>query len=127
VEQTEADLAAGSWRVICGARESGTVGIYHTSGEVKAGLIEEIVHRVDPGRLVFEAPLKAQQAWLVEKFGSDVNLGNIPTTDVIALETIRLGLRADTMGHHFDVEAFNAARTAKQPAPAASEGGGRTR
>ena len=127
VEQTEADLAAGSWRVICEARESGTVGIYHTSGEVKAGLIEEIVHRVDPGRLVFEAPLKAQQAWLVGKFGSNVNLGNIPTTDVIALETIRLGLRADTMGHHFDVEAFNATRTAKQPAPAVSEAGGRTR
>ena len=123
VEQTEADLAAGSWRVICEARESGTVGIYHTSGEVKAGLIEEIVHRVDPGRLVFEAPLKAQQAWLVQKFGSNVNLGNIPTTDVIALETIRVGLRADTMAHHFDVEGFNAARTAKQPAPGASEAG----
>jgi phosphosulfolactate synthase len=127
VEQTEADLAAGSWRVICEARESGTVGIYHTSGEVKAGLIEEIVHRVDPGRLVFEAPLKAQQAWLVQKFGSNVNLGNIPTTDVIALETIRVGLRADTMPHHFDVEAFNAARTAKQPGPGASEAGGRSR
>jgi phosphosulfolactate synthase len=126
VEQTEADLAAGSWRVICEARESGTVGIYHTSGEVKAGLIEEIVHRVDPGRLVFESPLKAQQAWLVQKFGSNVNLGNIPTTDVIALETIRVGLRADTMGHHFDVEAFNAPRMAK-PEPAASEGGGRNR
>jgi phosphosulfolactate synthase len=123
VEQTEADLAAGSWRVICEARESGTVGIYHTSGEVKAGLIEEIVHRVDPGRLVFEAPLKAQQAWLVQKFGSNVNLGNIPTTDVIALETIRHGLRADTMPFHFDVEAFNAARTAKPAEPAASEGG----
>jgi phosphosulfolactate synthase len=126
VEQTEADLSAGSWRVICEARESGTVGIYHTSGEVKAGLIEEIVHRVDPGRLVFEAPLKAQQAWLVQKFGSNVNLGNIPTTDVIALETIRHGLRADTMGHHFDVEGFNAARAAK-PAEPASEVGGRKR
>jgi phosphosulfolactate synthase len=90
---------------------------------VKAGLIEEIVHRVDPGRLVFEAPQKAQQAWLVQKFGSNVNLGNIPTTDVIALETIRHGLRADTMGHHFDVEAFNAARTAKPAEPAASEAG----
>ena len=126
VEQTEADLAAGSWRVICEARESGTVGIYHTSGEVKAGLIEEIVHRVEPGRLVFEAPLKAQQAWLVQKFGSNVNLGNIPTTDVIALETIRSGLRADTMGHHFEVEGFNAARAAK-PAEPASEVGGRKR
>jgi len=127
VEQTEADLAAGSWRVICEARESGTVGIYHTSGEVKAGLIEEIVHRVDPGRLVFESPLKSQQAWLVQKFGSNVNLGNIPTTDVIALETIRHGLRADTMAHHFDVEGFNAARTAKVAEPAASEAGLRKR
>ena len=124
VEQTEADLSAGSWRVICEARESGTVGIYHTSGEVKAGLIEELVHKVDPSRLLFEAPMKAQQAWLVQKFGSNVNLGNIATTDVIALETIRSGLRADTMGHHFDVEGFNAARVAK-PAEPASEMGGR--
>ena len=124
VEQTEADLSAGSWRVICEARESGTVGIYHTSGEVKAGLIEELVHKVDPSRLLFEAPMKAQQAWLVQKFGSNVNLGNISTTDVIALETIRSGLRADTMGHHFDVEGFNAARAAK-PAEPASEMGGR--
>ena len=219
VEQTEADLAAGSWRVICEARESGTVGIYHTSGEVKAGLIEEIVHRVDPGRLVFEAvyaqgkldeykrwlgelgmthveisdgvidlprerkleliadfardfvvlsevgskdsdvvyapyqwvawikeerdagawkvitegreggtagifrkdgdmrtglideiaheiaisdlifeaPTKSSQAWFVKHFGPNVNLGNIPPDEVIPLETLRLGLRGDTL------------------------------
>ena len=122
VEQTEADLAAGSWRVVCEARESGTVGIYHTTGEVKAGLIEEITHRVDPSRLIFEAPLKGQQAWLVQKYGSNVNLGNIPTTDVIALETIRLGLRADTMGDLFDLEAWNAPRTAAKPVHATTEG-----
>jgi phosphosulfolactate synthase len=123
VQQVEGDLEAGSWRVICEARESGTVGIYHSNGEVKAGLIEEIVDRVDPSRLLFEAPQKPQQAWLVQKFGSNVNLGNIPTTDVIALETIRLGLRADTMAHHFDVESWNASRTSEPAAPPAAGGG----
>ena len=110
VEMVEADLAAGSWRVICEARESGTVGIYHSNGEVKAGLIEEIVARVDVSRLLFEAPQKAQQAWLVQKFGPNVNLGNIPTSDVIALETVRVGLRADTMADLFDVAGWNARR-----------------
>jgi len=110
VEMVEADLAAGSWRVICEARESGTVGIYHSNGEVKAGLIEEIVARVDVSRLLFEAPQKAQQAWLVQKFGPNVNLGNIPSSDVIALETVRVGLRADTMADLFDVASWNARR-----------------
>lgn len=119
VQQVEADLEAGSWRVICEARESGTVGIYHSNGEVKAGLIEEIVARVDPDRLLFEAPQKAQQTWLVQKFGSNVNLGNIPTTDVIALETIRLGLRADTMSHLFEVESWNATHGTPATGPAA--------
>jgi phosphosulfolactate synthase len=128
VEQTQADLAAGSWKVICEARESGTVGIYHSNGEVKAGLIEELVAKVDPGRLVFEAPLKSQQAWLVQKFGSNVNLGNIPTTDVIALETIRVGLRADTMAALFDVEGWNARRQHPAPPGLTEVGGhGRTR
>ena len=129
VEQSEADLAAGSWRVICEARESGTVGIYHSNGEVKAGLIEELVASVEPSRLLFEAPRKSQQTWLVQQFGSNVNLGNIPTTDVIALETLRVGLRADTMGHLFDVEGFNARRTGRAAAPSVTEGGrqGRSR
>jgi phosphosulfolactate synthase len=116
VQQVQADLEAGSWRVICEARESGTVGIYHSNGEVKAGLIEELVAHVDVDRLCFEAPQKTQQAWLVQKVGSNANLGNIPTGDVIALETIRLGLRADTMGHLFDVESWNKSH---RPAPAA--------
>jgi phosphosulfolactate synthase len=129
VEQTQADIAAGSWRVICEARESGTVGIYHSTGEVKAGLIEELVAKVEPSRLLFEAPQKAQQAWLVQKFGSNVNLGNIPTTDVIALETIRVGLRADTMADLFDIAGWNAAR-AEDPTKPITEmvgGHGRTR
>jgi phosphosulfolactate synthase len=127
VEQTEADLAAGSWRVICEARESGTVGIYHSNGEVKAGLIEELVAKVDPTRLLFEAPQKEQQSWLVHTFGSNVNLGNIPTTEVIALETIRVGLRADTMGHIFDVEGWNAKRATPTPTTRTEMGGGQGR
>ena len=126
VEQVESDLAAGSWRVICEARESGTVGIYHSDGEVKAGLIEEIVARVEVSRLLFEAPQKAQQSWLVQKFGSNVNLGNIPTSDVIALETVRVGLRADTMSAHFDVAGWNARHTEPTPTPHTGAGARRS-
>jgi phosphosulfolactate synthase len=127
IEQIQADLAAGSWRVVCEARESGTVGLYHTTGEVKAGLIEEITVHVDPARLIFEAPLRSQQAWQVQKFGSNVNLGNISTGDVIGLETIRLGLRADTMPDLFDVAAFNASRAPAPVAPTMVEAAGRGR
>ncbi len=97
----------GAWKVICEARESGTVGLFHTNGEVKSGLVDEIVNKVDPARLLFEAPQKAQQVWFIRKFGSDVNLGNIPTSEVIALETLRLGLRGDTMADFHDVKAWN--------------------
>ena len=126
VEQVESDLAAGSWRVICEARESGTVGIYHSNGEVKAGLIEEIVARVEVSRLLFEAPQKAQQTWLVQKFGSNVNLGNIPTSDVIALETVRVGLRADTMSALFDVAGWNGRHTEPTPTPHTGAGARRS-
>jgi len=126
VEQVEADLAAGSWRVICEARESGTVGIYHSNGEVKAGLIEEIVARVEVSRLLFEAPQKAQQTWLVQKFGSNVNLGNIPSSDVIALETVRVGLRADTMSTLFDVAGWNGRHTEPTPTPHTGAGARRS-
>ena len=79
--------------MICEGRKSGTVGIFHTDGEVKSGIVDEIVNKIDPSRLLFEAPQKAQQVWFIQKFGSDVNLGNIASHDVIALETLRLGLR----------------------------------
>jgi len=107
VESILAELDAGAWKVICEARESGTVGLFHTNGEVKSGLVDEIVNKVDPARLMFEAPQKAQQVWFIRKFGSDVNLGNIPTSEVIALETLRLGLRGDTMADFHDVKAWN--------------------
>jgi phosphosulfolactate synthase len=96
VEQIEAELRAGAWKVITEARESGTAGIFRADGEVRMGLIDEIAHAVDPERLVFEAPRREQQVWFLRRFGSEVNLGNIAPRDVLSLETLRLGLRADT-------------------------------
>jgi len=97
VEQIESDLAAGAWKVIAEARESGTAGIYRASGEVRTGLIEEIAHAVEPERLIFEAPRREQQVWLLKRFGTECNLGNIAPGDVLSLETLRLGLRSDTV------------------------------
>jgi phosphosulfolactate synthase len=97
VEMIEAELRAGAWKVITEARETGTAGIFRGDGEVRMGLIDEIVHAIDPNRLLFEAPQKAQQVWFIRKFGPNVNLGNIPPDEVIPLETLRLGLRADTL------------------------------
>lgn len=96
VELIEAELAAGAWKVIAEARETGTAGIYRADGEVRMGLIDEIVHAVAPERMLFEAPQKEQQVWFVKRFGSEVNLGNIAPACVLSLETLRLGLRSDT-------------------------------
>ena len=96
VEQIASELAAGAWKVIAEARESGNAGIFRGDGEVRMGLIDEIAHEVDPARMVFEAPRKEQQVWFIERFGPEVNLGNIPPADVLSLETLRLGLRSDT-------------------------------
>lgn len=97
VEWIKEEQAAGAWKVITEARESGTAGIFRTSGEVRSGLIDEIAHEIDISTLLFEAPQKAQQAWFIKHFGPDVNLGNIPPDEVIPLETLRRGLRSDTM------------------------------
>jgi phosphosulfolactate synthase len=97
VEDIQAELEAGAWKVIAEARESGTAGIFRADGEVRMGLIDEIAHAVDPTRLLFEAPRKDQQVWFIERFGCEVNLGNIAPDDVLSLETLRLGLRSDTM------------------------------
>ena len=97
VEQIQRDLDAGAWKVIAEARKSGTAGIYRASGEVRTGLIDEIAHAVDPDRLIFEAPQRAQQVWLLKRFGSECNLGNIAPNDVLSLETLRLGLRSETV------------------------------
>jgi phosphosulfolactate synthase len=98
VEQIQQELDAGAWKVIAEARESGTAGIYRPDGEVRMGLIDEIAHAVSPERILFEAPRKDQQVWFVRRFGPNVNLGNIAPRDVLSLETIRLGLRSDTVG-----------------------------
>ncbi len=96
VELIQTELAAGAWKVIAEARESGNVGIARHDGEVRMGLIDEIAHAVDPSKVLFEAPRKDQQVWFVRRFGANVNLGNIAPDDVLSLETIRLGLRSDT-------------------------------
>ncbi len=97
VEQIERDLDAGAWKVIAEARESGTAGIFRANGEVRTGLIDEIVHSIDPDKLIFDAPLQKQQVWLLKRFGTECNLGNIAPADVLSLETLRLGLRSDTV------------------------------
>ncbi|MDG2306329.1 MAG: phosphosulfolactate synthase [Candidatus Binatia bacterium] len=113
VELIQSDQDAGAWKVICEARESGTVGLYFGSGEARAGLIDEIVAKVDPADLIFESPQKTQQVYMVQKLGSEVNLGNIASNEVIALETLRLGLRGDTMADFHDVEIWNKRRNAE--------------
>jgi phosphosulfolactate synthase len=99
VEQIQAELGAGAWKVIAEARESGNVGIFRHDGEVRMGLIDEIVHAIEPDKLLFEAPRKEQQVWFVRRFGTEVNLGNIAPDEVLSLETIRLGLRSDTVAY----------------------------
>jgi phosphosulfolactate synthase len=96
VEEIEAELVAGAWKVVAEARESGTAGIYRPDGEVRMGLIDEIAHAIDPDLMIFEAPRKQQQAFFLHRFGSNCNLGNIAPGDVLSLETLRLGLRSDT-------------------------------
>ena len=98
VEQMHAELAAGAWKVIAEGREAGTAGIFRPSGEVREGLIGEIVHEIAPDQIMFDAPRKDQQVWFVRRFGAEVNLSNVPVGEVLALETLRLGLRSDTLG-----------------------------
>jgi phosphosulfolactate synthase len=97
VEWIKEELEAGAWKVITEGREGGTAGIYRPTGEMRTGLVDEIVHEISVGDLIFEAPTKASQAWFVKQLGPNVNLGNIPPEEVIPLETLRLGLRGDTL------------------------------
>ena len=97
VEWINEELAAGAWKVITEGREGGTAGIFRSDGDMRTGLIDEIAHEVSVDDVLFEAPTKASQAWFVKHFGPNVNLGNIPPDEVIALETLRLGLRGDTL------------------------------
>ncbi len=91
------ELDAGAWKVIAEAREGGSAGIFDSAGGMRTELIGEIAEAIGIEQIVFEAPTKASQAWFVKQFGPTVNLGNIPPDEVIPLETLRLGLRGDTL------------------------------
>jgi phosphosulfolactate synthase len=97
VQWIKEELDAGAVKVITEAREGGTAGIFRRDGDMRTGLLEEIAHEISVGDLIFEAPTKSSQAWFVKNFGPNVNLGNIPPDEVIPLETLRLGLRGDTL------------------------------
>ena len=96
IELMKEEIEAGAWKVIAEAREGGNVGIYRSSGEVRSGLIDEILTQIPGERIIFEAPKKAQQVWFIKLLGQNVNLGNIAPVEVLPLETLRLGLRGDT-------------------------------
>ncbi|MEU8246287.1 phosphosulfolactate synthase [Nonomuraea sp. NPDC048916] len=93
-----ADLEAGAHWVVTEGRESGTVGLYDPAGEVRTEIVDVVVSAVGLEAVLFEAPRRAQQAWLIRRYGANVNLGNIPPADALAVETLRLGLRSDTIG-----------------------------
>jgi phosphosulfolactate synthase len=97
IDSIKRELEAGAWKVITEGRESGTVGIYRPSGDVKDGLLEEIREAFDTSQILFEAPIKKQQAWFIKQFGTNVNLGNIAPEEVISVETLRVGVRGDTL------------------------------
>ena len=96
IELMRAELEAGATYVIAEAREAGNVGIYRGSGEVREGLVQEILTQIPAERIIWEAPQKAQQVYFLELLGQNVNLGNIAPNDIIPLEATRIGLRGDT-------------------------------
>ena len=102
IELMKAELASGSTYVIAEARESGNVGIYRGSGEVREGLVQEILTKIEGEKIIWEAPQKAQQLYFIELLGCNVNLGNIAPTEVIPLEAMRIGLRGDTFSLFLD-------------------------
>ncbi|WP_457564438.1 phosphosulfolactate synthase [Caminibacter sp.] len=107
VKECKEALSAGAWKVIAEGRESGKAGLFRESGEIRTGLIEELLDDIELEKIIFEAPQKPQQVWFIKQFGSNVNLGNIAFKDVIALETLRLGLRGDTLLHFHKGENEN--------------------
>ncbi len=102
IELMRAELEAGSSYVIAEAREAGNVGIYRGSGEVREGLVQEILTQIPQEKILWEAPQKAQQLYFIELIGCNVNLGNIAPTEMIALEAMRIGLRGDTFEFFLD-------------------------
>lgn len=104
IELMQKELDAGAWKVIGEAREGGNVGLFRSTGEVRSGLVQEILTKIPFEKIIWEAPQKAQQVWFIKLLGANVNLGNIAPNEVIPLETIRLGLRGDTFLHFLGLE-----------------------
>jgi len=102
IELMRAELEAGSTYVIAEAREAGNVGIYRGSGEVREGLVQEILTQIPAEKIIWEAPQKAQQLYFLELIGCNVNLGNIAPHEMLALEAMRIGLRGDTFSLYLD-------------------------
>ncbi|RNI26174.1 phosphosulfolactate synthase [Rufibacter latericius] len=98
----QAELDAGAWKVIGESREAGNVGLFRSTGEVRSGLVEEILTKIPFEKIIWEAPQKAQQVFFIKLLGANVNLGNISPNEIVPLETIRLGLRGDTFTHFLD-------------------------
>lgn len=106
IELMRAELEAGSTYVIAEAREAGTVGIYRGTGEVREGLVQEILTQIPEEKIIWEAPQKAQQLYFLELIGCNVNLGNIAPTEIIPLEAMRIGLRGDTFDLFLEKSSF---------------------
>jgi len=92
----KSELEAGSVKVIAEARESGTIGIFNDDGSINKPVVDAISSHVKLENVIWEAPMKSQQAWFIKHFGPNVNLGNIPPEEIIPLESLRVGLRGDT-------------------------------
>ena len=107
ISQMQTELEAGAIKVIGEAREGGNVGLFRSTGEVRSGLVEEILTKIPSERIIWEAPQKAQQVWFIKLLGANVNLGNIAPNEMVSLETIRLGLRGDTFSHFLDMDAVD--------------------
>jgi phosphosulfolactate synthase len=104
IELMRAELNAGASYVIAEAREAGNVGIYRGSGEVREGLVQEILTQIPEEKIIWEAPQKAQQLYFIELLGCNVNLGNIAPSEVLPLEAMRIGLRGDTFHLYLNKE-----------------------
>jgi len=102
IRMMKAELEAGTWKLIAEARESGTVGIFRKTGEVRSGLVDEILTEIPKDKIIWEAPQKNQQVWFIKLLDANVSLGNIAPNEVIPLETLRLGLRGDTFDLYLD-------------------------
>ena len=100
IAQARAEMDAGTWKIIIEGRETGTVGVFDAEGDVQSQEVDQIVDAIGLQNLIFEAPQKKQQTWFFKHYGNHVNVGNIPPSEVIPVETLRSGLRADTLKEH---------------------------